>query len=131
MLKEDPRKIGLKQGLGQLTIDQLKRVIEYPNEMVLDEFNYKDGSFCALAVGLSLDQTMRDPTHDKVYEELTKMGYNVYNTRGIKGEFYTTNRKEDLLMAAKEVLDYKLSVEWTKYWANREDEFGGFPGSNK
>lgn len=124
--KEDPRKTGLKSGLAQLTIEQLNRVISYPGEMILDEFNYKDGCYCPLAIGLSLDETMANPTHDSVYEKLTELGYKVYNTRGIEGEFYTTNRKEDLIIAAKEVINYKLDVQWINYMAYVEDNtFGG------
>jgi hypothetical protein len=35
---------------------------------------------------------------------------NNYKTRGIEGLFYTTNRAEDLLEAAKEVLQEKLNA---------------------
>lgn len=105
---EDSRKTGLKNGLRQLTIAQLQRVITYPGEMVLDTYNYEDGKFCALAIALELDKTLVAPTHDKVFTELTNLGYSVYNTRGIEGEFYTTNRKEDLLEAALEVLQEKM-----------------------
>lgn len=105
---EDPRKTGLKEGLAQLTIAQLKRVIDYPEEMVLDEFNYKDGCFCPLAIGLELDQKLINPSHDSVYNELTYLGYKVYNTRGIEGKFYTNSRKEDLLVAAREVFEEKM-----------------------
>lgn len=101
---EDPRKTGLKNGLRQLTPEQLRRVINWPHDMVLDTYNYCDGCFCPLAVGVGLDR-MADPTHDKVFAELTAMGYKVYNTRGILGEFYTTNRRDDLILAAKEVLE--------------------------
>jgi hypothetical protein len=107
---EDPRKTGLKNGLRQLTIEQLKRVIDYPGEMVLDSFNYENGNFCALAIGVGLDKTMIAPSHEKVFQTLTDMGYSVYNTRGISGDFYTTNRKEDLLEAAQEVLQEKLNA---------------------
>lgn len=108
---QDPRKTGLKNGLRQLTAEQLQRVIDYPGEMVLDNCNYQDGNFCALAIGVGLDQTMIEPSHDKVFQALTDMGYSVYNTRGISGKFYTTNRKEDLLEAAKEVLQEKQLIE--------------------
>lgn len=104
---EDPRKTGLKNGLRQLTIEQLQRVIDYPREMVLDTYNYQDGKFCPLAVAVGLDQ-MIDPSHQKVYDALIDMDYKVYNTRGIAGKFYTTNRKEDLIQAAKEVLQEKM-----------------------
>ena len=105
---EDPRKTGLKNGLRQLSIDQLKRVIEYPGEMILDELNYQDNKFCPLAIALELDKTIQDPSHEKVFNTLIDMGYKVYNTRGISGNFYTTDRKQDLLEAAKEVLEEKL-----------------------
>lgn len=131
MTTEDKRKIGLKAGLSQLTVEQLIRVIYYKKEILLDEFNYKDGLFCPLAIGLNLDETMENPDHNKVYEKLTSLGYKVNNTRGIEGEFYTSNRKEDLLKAAYEVLEEKTNkqyaddVAWLNYIADREDEFGG------
>jgi hypothetical protein len=106
--KEDPRKTGLKNGLRQLTPNQLRKVINYKKEMVLDEYNYQDGKFCPLAVALDLDK-MEEPTHEKVYDKLINMGYKVYNTRGIEGEYYTTHRLDDLLLAAKEVLDEKVA----------------------
>lgn len=108
MIVEDARKIGLKKGLRQLTIEQIKRVIEYPGEMVLDSYNYHEGKFCPLAIGLGLDQTTANPTHEKIFNILTELNYKVYNTRGIIGKFYTNNRKEDLLEAAREVLEEKL-----------------------
>ena len=108
-MSEDPRKTGLKNGLRQLVVEQLQRVIDYPGEMVLDTYNYEDGKFCPLAVALELDKKIIEPTHDKVFQTLTDMGYKVYNTRGISGKFYTNNRLEDLLEAAKEVLQEKLN----------------------
>jgi len=107
-MSEDPRKTGLKNGLRQLTAEQIRKVIDYPDEMVLDTYNYQDGKFCPLAVALDLDKTVESPTHEKVFSELTAKGYKVYNTRGIKGEFYTDNRLADLLTAAHEVLQEKL-----------------------
>jgi hypothetical protein len=104
---EDARKTGLKNGLRQLTAEQLKRVINYDGQMVLDEFNYHEGKFCPLAIALELDKTVKYPTHNKVFDILTSLGYKVYNTRGILGEYYTNNRLEDLLEAAQEVLTEK------------------------
>lgn len=108
-MAEDPRKTGLKDGLRQLTVDEIQKVIDYPGEMVFDEFNYQDGKFCALAIGLGLDETLLNPSHESVFNMLTWMGFKVYNTRGIKGEFYTTNRKDDLLEAAREVIEEKTN----------------------
>ncbi len=105
---EDPRKTGLKNGLRQLTNEQLQNLWYYSEEMVLDSFNYEDGKFCALAIALDLDKQIVEPTHNIVFDFLTKLGFKVYNTRGIKGEFYTTNRKEDLKIALGEVLHERL-----------------------
>lgn len=90
-----------------MTADQLRQVLDYDGEMVLDSVNYCDGRFCPLAIGVGLHETMTEPTHDKVFAELTRMGYSIYNTRGIKGSFYTTDRKRDLIQAATEVLNEK------------------------
>ncbi len=105
---EDPRKTGLKNGLRQLTNEQLQNLWYYPDEMVLDSFNYEDGKFCPLAVALDLDKIIVEPTHNIVFDFLTKLGFKVYNTRGIKGEFYTTERKRDLEIAVGEVLKERL-----------------------
>lgn len=107
---EDARKTGLKNGLRQLNIEQLERVIEYKGIFVLDSVNYENGNFCPLAIALELDKNIKDPTHEKVYNELVNLGYKVYNTRGIEGEFYTINRLEDLIEAAKEVLKEKWKL---------------------
>lgn len=102
---EDPRKAGLKAGLRQLTSEQVRRVLDYEGEMVLDSLNYEDGKFCPLAIGLGLDKVIRNPTHDRVYGVLVRLGYKIYNTRGIAGSFYQhPNRLIDLRVAAQEVL---------------------------
>jgi len=107
-MNEDPRKIGLKEGLRQLSASQIQKVLDWPHEMVLDTWNYCDGKYCPLAVAVGIPETMDNPSHESVYNELVKLGYKIYNTRGIKGDFYTKNRNKDLIDAAKEVLEEKL-----------------------
>ena len=110
IIEEDPRKTGLKNGLRQLNVNELRRVLGYKKAMCLDAFNYDEAgnTFCPLAIGVGID-SMLAPSNRKVEMALTGMGYKIYNTRGIKGEFYTTYRKRDLLIAASEVLIEKLS----------------------
>lgn len=105
MSAEDPRRTGLKNGLRQLSNEQLQRVLNYAGEMVLDTFNYHEGKFCPLAVAVGLPEAMQEPTDEKVRDALLAMGYKVFNTRGIVGEFYTTDRYRDLLEAAHEVIE--------------------------
>lgn len=123
MTEEDPRKIGLKAGLRQLTTKELERVLAWPEEMVLDTYNYENGKFCPLAVAVGLPETMRDPTHEKVYDELVRLGLKVYNTRGIAGEFYTTERERDLLIAVREVLSERCILGGTQMRGNNEMTF--------
>jgi predicted alpha/beta-fold hydrolase len=102
--KEDPRKKGLKDGLRQLTNEEIVRLLDWPDDLVLDTYNYENGNYCPLAVAIGLPGQIHEPTHDKVFAELTNRGYKVYNTRGICGDFYTSNRREDLILAAEEIL---------------------------
>jgi hypothetical protein len=108
MHTEDPRKTGLKKGLRQLTLAQLERVRDYPGEMLVDTYNYHDGKFCPLAVAFELDKKMGEPSNAKVVDFLQSLGLSVYNTRGVKGDFYTNNRLADLTEALEEVIQERL-----------------------
>jgi hypothetical protein len=104
-MNEDARKAALKKGLRQLTCAELHRVIDYPGQMMLDDKNYADGKFCPLAVGLGLDRIMKSPSETSVVAILGLLGYEYLNTRDVKGQFYTHDRRRDLLLAAHEVLE--------------------------
>lgn len=107
---EDPRKTGLKNGLRQLTPEQIGKVLDYKGEILCDTYNYQDGKFCALAIGLGLD-SMENPTNEKVLQVMIDMGYKIANTKGIEGSFYREDRLPDLLEAAREVLLEKLDIQ--------------------
>ncbi len=104
---EDDRKTGIMTGLRQLNLEQLRRVAEYPYPMCLDRFNYKDGAYCPLAVGLGLPDIVKEPTQEKVYAILALAGYSINNTWGRDGDFYTTDRERDLRTALWEVIHEK------------------------
>lgn len=101
---EDLRKRGLKQGLRQLTNIEIIRLLNYEGEIILDDYNYHNDQFCPLAIALDLHTAMTDPTDQKVKDYLHEQGYKIFNTRGIKGNYYTGNRLEDLLTTAHEIL---------------------------
>lgn len=118
---EDPRKTALEDGLRQLRPHELERLvwwIESGNPVLLDRdeyghANYSRGTYCPLAIAVRVPvlHGYLDDRDADVAETLTKYyGFKIYNTRGIAGEFYTTNRREDLLTAAREVLAEKESV---------------------
>lgn len=116
----DPRKEALKDGIRQLRRFEIERLIEhveigYP--ILLDRTeaghaNYtrdeRGDVYCPLAVAVGIPiqpRTFALFTDEGVAKFLTeRCGFTIYNTRGIEGEFYTKNRREDLLVAAREVL---------------------------
>ena len=107
---EDLRKTALKNGLRQLTIDQLRRVANYNGIIACDYGNYVDGRFCAIAIGLGLDQTMTEPTNDKVRADLIARGLKIDNLKGVPGTFYTKDRRADLDRAVAEVIHEKFEA---------------------
>ena len=112
---EDPRKTALKNGLRQLSIYKLRKVIGYDDEFVLDEYNYREGKYCPLAVAEDMHLRwwpIRDnDRNERIRKELEQMGYVVNNTKGVEGSFYREHRERDLLIAASEVLIEKLVDE--------------------
>ena len=106
---EDPRKTGLKRGLEQLTLEQLQRLRAWEGPLVLDNVNYKEGQFCPLAVALDLPRTLASPSDEAVVQHLTGLGLSVYNTRGIVGKFYTSDRRRDLFEALDEVIKNRVT----------------------
>ena len=116
----DARKEALKEGLRQLKPAHIERLISHIKEgkpLLLDRdeegnANYSNGTLCPLAVAIEVedflyvfDKPMNNENVAWFLEDVCK--FKIYNTRGISGEFYTTNRREDLLLAAEEVLQEK------------------------
>ena len=120
---EDPRKTALKKGLAQLRPQELvslMRDIETGAPLLLDRdehghANYcpETDTFCPLALAtVTVDWLVKGWIYPPADEEVARflvndMGFTIYNTRGVAGEFYTTNRRADLLTAAREVLKEK------------------------
>ena len=48
---------------------------------------------------------MDDPSSEKVGKYIETLGFDANPMTGIKGEFYTTNRVEDLKSLVQEILD--------------------------
>jgi hypothetical protein len=107
---EDPRKTALKMGLRQLNVSQLERVLMWEGDMCLDTHNYHEGKYCPLAIAVGLPYMMVEPTNEKVFTALEERGFKINNTKGVEGEFYTTNRLADLRIAALEVIKEKETV---------------------
>jgi hypothetical protein len=118
-IQEDRRYELFYERLHGLTIEQLRRLIDYRDDIVCDTYNYDGRRFCALAVALDIPKLMagRTLTQDTVRAKIVEIasrqipGFLINPTKGVSGTFYTTNRKEDLLTLARQVLNEKERSE--------------------
>lgn len=96
-----------KERLSALTREEIQRIIDNIELVCLDTFNYDvtSGKFCPLAIGMNLHKTIDTPSDINVAFEISKRFNPVNALKGVQGQFYTTNRKEDLLNVCKEVLN--------------------------
>lgn len=88
----------IKERLSRLSKIELQRIIDNIDQVCLDEFNYdaENHRFCPLAMGMGLN-AIKAPTDDLIKREIGIRFYPVNVIKGVKGTFYTTNRREDLL----------------------------------
>lgn len=109
MLDQDIRYVTMRHRLSLLSTEQLQRIIDNQDELVFDEVNYdsKNHKFCPLAVGLNLHNKIQNPSDAVVKKELRKTFKPVNVMQGLKGNFFTENRKEDLLSLCQELLKIK------------------------
>lgn len=93
-----------KERLSSLTTDEINRIIDNQDKTLWDTFNYNEGKFCPIAIAMNLHNTLDNPTDENVKIEMAKR-FNPTNIfKGTKGEFYTTNRQEDIIRLCKEIL---------------------------
>lgn len=88
----------IKERLSTLSKPEIQRILDRIDDVCFDELNYdaQNHKFCPLAVAMSLD-ILPNPTDEKVKEAIS-MRFNPVNVvKGLQGEFYRDNRKEDLI----------------------------------
>jgi nicotinamide riboside kinase len=108
----------MKGRLESLTVDQLRRLIEYPGEIVCDTYNYDGENFCALAIAFEVPKLLEGQvlTNDVVRSKIIEIGssqipgFIIDPTKGVAGDFYTVDRRADLIGLAREVLNRKEST---------------------
>lgn len=112
----DPRRAALKKGLRQLQPYQLQHLLDHLDDgkpILLDrdeEGNacFSAGCYCPLAIATKMDEMygfLREvPTDQDIATALTASGFEIYNTRGVEGAYYTTRRRRDLRRAVAEVI---------------------------
>lgn len=102
----DRRYLVLKERLSNLSKEEIQNIIDNIDLVCFDTFNYDEDNkkYCPLAVGMNLHNTVSDPTDEKIKNEISKRFLPVNAIKGIAGEFYRENRKDDLLKVCKELL---------------------------
>lgn len=117
----DLRRLAVKDGLNQLTTNQINRLIEKirldPDSVLCDNgWNDPDtGRWCAKAQALDVPSLgIVCETNEKARELIQKVGeanslagkeFSLNTTSGISGNFYTTNRLEDLAEICEEIIN--------------------------
>lgn len=93
--------------LGSLPIEGVVRIRNNVDKVCFDTFNYdaRTKKFCPLAIGLGLDNTIPNPSNENVSRVIGRFFQPVNALKGVKGTFYTANRKEDLLAVCDEVIN--------------------------
>lgn len=100
----DKRYQAIKERLSLLSNEELERIVDNIDKVLFDTYNYKDGKYCPLAIAMELDLTIDNPTQEKIATEIGERFFIVNILKGIKGDFYTNNRKEDLLYIINKIL---------------------------
>ncbi len=97
--KNDQRYILAKERLESCTTEELQRILDNLDITCWDTFHFdKDNkTFCPIAIAMNLHNVLNNPTNEEVKEQM-KNRFGVANIfKGTPGNFYTTNRKEDMI----------------------------------
>jgi hypothetical protein len=98
----------IKGRLRELSVEELQRIVDNIDKVCFDEFNYDATSnrYCPLAVAMCLDKIL-NPSDALIKEEIKKRFSPVNILKGIEGNFYRENRKEDLINLCKNLIKIK------------------------
>lgn len=113
MNKTDNRYNLIKSRLEKLDREKIFRIIEAikENKVCFDTYNYDktNKTYCPLAIAYRLDELIENPNNEKITNALSKYFEPVNILKDQLGDFYTKNRKEDLLKLCEEILESKKS----------------------
>jgi hypothetical protein len=96
----------IKSRLATLTKNEIQRIVDNIDRICFDEVNYdaQSNKFCPLAIAMNLDR-LNNPTDELIKSEIAKRFTPVNVIKGIDGNFYKDNRKEDLINLCKKLLE--------------------------
>lgn len=96
----------IKSRLSTLSKEEIERILDNIDNVCFDELNYDSstGKYCPLATAMSLDK-LSNPTDEKIKAEIGKRFQPVNVIKGLPGEFYRDNRKQNLIDLCKKLLN--------------------------
>lgn len=102
----DERYKVLKERLSLLTKEELERIRIDIDSVCFDTWNYdaENNKFCPLAVATNLHRTVTNPSNKLIIDILSKRFNPVNAIGGVEGNYYTTDRKQDLLTVINEII---------------------------
>lgn len=101
-----------RERLMSLSLDEICRIKDDIDVVCFDSFNYdpQTQKYCPLAIGMNLHNIIPSPTDEIIQEEISKRFVPANALKGIDGNFYTVNRRDDLLRLCDEVIIEKVGV---------------------
>jgi hypothetical protein len=101
-----------KERLEQFDILQLRNILNNIDRMCVDTYNYDETNqtYCPIALALDLHNIIKNPTDEIIGEEIGKIFQPVNILKGISGDFYTINRKEDMKELVETIILEKMPI---------------------
>lgn len=96
----------IKERLERFSTAQLQEILDFKDLLLFDEFNYHEGKFCPLAIGIGAHYSS-NPTQESVAREIAKCFNPVNVLKGVPGRFYhgtDEERRRDLMGLIREIL---------------------------
>lgn len=102
--EKDLRYILCKTRLESMSSVELNRIVTRTEKMLFDTFNFNEGKFCPIAIGMNLHELIDNPTDENVKKGISERFSPTNIFKGTPGRFYTTNRKDDIVNLCKEII---------------------------
>lgn len=96
----------IKERFSRLSKEEIQNIVDNIDLVCLDTHNYDEENkkYCPVAVAMNLHNTVSDPTDEKIKNEISKRFNPVNILKGVEGDFYRSDRKDDLLKICNEIL---------------------------
>lgn len=104
----DERYDAIRARLESLSTGELQRIIDNQALLCTDTFNYNETTktYCPLALAMNF-QHLPNPTNTMITRRLAQRFQPVNVVQGKAGAFYTHNRKQDLLLLCRHIIELR------------------------